>query len=271
MKFYYLDETGTGDEPYAVMAGVIVDANRMHITKKDWAALLQTLSNILPRPIKEIHTSDFYAGNGPWRSLDGHIRAKIIDIIFDWLDKRKHEIVYTAVDREKFTSQYNTEHYCSEVPTLWRFMALHICLAIQKQYKTSRGNKGHTVLIFDKQEAESKEFIELIMNPPEWTDTYYQRKSKQKAFYQLVDVPYFGDSKHIGLIQLADFVSFFLRKRVELQMGKLPDYEDETSLIEKWAAIALKQAIPTSAIYPKIGRCECADLFYRYAPSCLLK
>ncbi|MFC1932143.1 DUF3800 domain-containing protein [Chloroflexota bacterium] len=270
MKFCYIDESGIDQEkPFAVMAGIIVDANRMHITKTDWSDLLQILSGMLPRPIKEIHTSDFYSGNGPWRSIDGQSRARIIDIIFNWLNKRKHEIVYTAVDRINFISQYHTEAYFREVPTLWRFMALHICLAIQKQFKTYTGNKGHAVLIFDKQETESAEFIKLIMNPPEWTDTYYQRQSKEKTFYQLVDVPYFGDSKHIGLIQLADFVSFFLRKHIELQMEIPPDYEEEPSLINKWATVTLNQAIPTSAIYPKIGRCECADLFYRYAPDCL--
>jgi len=31
MKFCYLDESGIGDEPYAVMVGIIVDAQRMHV------------------------------------------------------------------------------------------------------------------------------------------------------------------------------------------------------------------------------------------------
>jgi len=43
MKFCYIDESGTGDEPYAVMIGVIVDSSRMHVTKKDWAELLSIL------------------------------------------------------------------------------------------------------------------------------------------------------------------------------------------------------------------------------------
>jgi hypothetical protein len=272
LKFCYIDESGTDQEkPFSVMSGVIVDTNRMNITKNNWADLLQILSDILPRQIKEIHTADFYSGNGLWRNINGKNRAHIIDIIFNWLKNRKHDIVYTAVDKANFISQYHTEPYYSEVPTLWRFMALHICLAIQKQFKNYTGNKGHTVLIFDKQEAESEEFIEQIINPPRWTDTYYQRQPNQKTFYKLVDVPYFADSKHIGLIQLADFVSFFLRKYIEIKMGIPPDYQDEPSFIDKWANVALSRAISTSVIYPKIGRCECAELFYRYAPACLLE
>jgi len=270
MNFCYLDESGTGNEPYAVMTGIIVNAYRMNITKKDWAELLNALSQIIGKPLQEIHTSDFYAGNGPWRNLDGPIRARIIGIIFDWLDKRKHEIVYTAIDKTLFSSNFHNEPHVSDVCTLWRFMALHICLSLQKYFQSYKGNKGNTVVIFDNQETEAEEFIKLIRKPPEWTDTYYQLKQSQERLDQIIDVPYFGDSRHVGLIQLADFVSFFLRKHIEIQMGIPPDYVDEPRLIEEWAKIALKQSIPTSAIYLKKGRCECADLFYRYAPSCLL-
>jgi hypothetical protein len=270
MKFCYLDESGTGSEPYAVMAGIIADAFRMRVTKKDWADLLAVLSKILGKQISEIHTADFYTGNGVWRRLDGSIRAKIISNIFYWLKARNHKIVYTSVDKSKFKTEFFKEPHANEVGTLWRFMALHICLALQKYHQTLTGNKGHTILIFDKQEAEADEFIKLIRNPPKWTDTYYERYGRREKLDQIIDVPYFGDSRHVGLIQLVDFVSFFIRKYVEIKTGTPPDYVDEPRLIEEWAQIALKQSIPSSSIYLKIGRCDCADLFYRYAPSCLL-
>lgn len=270
MKFCYLDESGTGSEPYAVMVGVIADAYRMYITKRDWANLLAALSEILGKQISEIHTADFYAGNGVWRRLDGGIRAKIIGTIFGWLEARNHKIVYTSVDKSKFNTDFFKEPHANDVGTLWRFMALHICLALQKHHQTSTEHKGHTLLIFDKQETEAEEFIKLIKNPPEWTDTYYGRYGRREKLDQIIDVPYFGDSRHVGLIQVADFVSFFIRKYVEIKTGTPPDYVDEPRLIEEWAEIALKQSIPSSSIYLKIGRCECSDLFYRYAPACLL-
>ncbi len=43
VKFCYCDESGTGDEPLAMMVGVIVDAQRMHCTKHDWESLLSSL------------------------------------------------------------------------------------------------------------------------------------------------------------------------------------------------------------------------------------
>ncbi|MBA7706741.1 hypothetical protein ES703_115598 [subsurface metagenome] len=270
MKFCYLDESGTGNEPYAVMAGIIVDTERMRPTKKDWIELLSLLSEIIKRPIPEFHTSVFYSGNGKWhKKISGDDRARIIEVIFRWIIDRKHKIVYSAVNKDKFNSDFKNETYYNDVKTLWRFMALHICLAIQKSQQSYKGFKGRTMLIFDNAEREKKYFIELIKNPPIWTDSYYNRKRKQERLDQILDIPYFTDSKHVGLIQLADFISFFLRRYVELQQGVKSDYEDEQDKIALWGDIALSQSISPAAIYPSIGRCECANFFYRYAPACL--
>jgi len=271
MKFCYLDESGTGNEPFAVMVGIIVDAQRMHVTKAHWHDLLTTLSNIVERDVKEIHTRDFYPGNSPWRGLSGEIRARIIAAIFNWLRDRRHKIVYSSVNKEEFFRDFAGEQWAVEIGTLWRFMALHICLSIQRHHQSFERNKGHTVLVFDNEEREASRFIELIRNPPAWTDTYYGRAQRQNRLNQIIDVPYFGDSQHVGLIQVADFVSFFLRRHIEIQEGAIPPrYADEAQLVQGWAEGALAQAIPKSKIYPSRGRCECASLFYRYAPACML-
>ena len=56
MKLCYCDESGTGKEPIAVMVGVVVDSQRMHITKEDWDELLNHLSDIVGVQLDEIHT-----------------------------------------------------------------------------------------------------------------------------------------------------------------------------------------------------------------------
>lgn len=271
MKFCYLDESGTGNEPYAVMAGVIVDAQRMQVTKKQWAELLNSLSQILNRPIVEFHTSAFYPGNTPWRDLSGNDRARIVTAIFEWIVERKHNIVYAAVDKKKFAVELGKGSHAAEIDSLWQFLALHICLAIQKCFQTMARNKGNTLLIFDKQLTQADAFTRIIRDPFDWTDTYYSRNLKRDRLDQIIDVPYFADSQHVGLIQVADFVSFFLRKHIEFQEGSASEnYAGERKLIERWIKTALKQSIPKSAIYPSKGRCSCANLFYNCAPSCLL-
>jgi len=270
MKFCYIDESGTGHEPFAVMVGIIVDTHRMHVTKADWNDLLTILSDIVGRDVREIHTRDFYPGNGPWRGLPGDIRARIISAIFEWLRDRRHKIVYSAVNKEKFLQEFPSERWANEIATLWRFMALHICLSIQRHHQSLDRNKGHTILVFDNEDREASNFIELVRDPPDWTDSYYARNQRQGPLDQIIDVPYFGDSQHVGLIQVADFVSFFLRRHIEIREGAIPPrYADEASLVHGWAQSALAQSIPKSKIYPARGRCECADLFYRYAPACI--
>ena len=274
MQFVYIDESGIGDEPIGVMVGVIADSHRMRVTKENWNELLSDLSEIVGHEVREIHTRDFYPGNSPWRNLDGNQRSSIIDAIFQWLNDRKHSVVYTAVDKSQFYKTFSDEPYFDDVKTLWRFMALHLSLSIQKYHQgPSRGNKrnlnhtGHCVLIFDNEDREGKKITDLLLNAPNWTDTYYNKKTHQEKFSQIVDVPHFVDSRDVGLIQLADFICFFLRKYIELESGYAePKYADEVEKVSHWTDLILARAIPKRNLFLNRGRCECADLFYRYAP-----
>lgn len=270
MKFCYLDESGTGDEPYAVMVGVVVDAQRMRPTKADWAELLATLSEVVGKPVLEIHTRDFYAGNGPWRGIDGPQRAQVIEEVFEWLSERKHRIVYSAVDKAAFFSTFPADPRQADVKTLWRFLALHVVLAVQKQFQKEPKNKGNTLFVFDNEEREEMRFTDLVREPPAWTDTYYGRARKQDRLDQVIDVPYFADSRDVGLLQLADFVAYFLRRHVELaDGGDVERYGSEKTQVGRWASKALAQSIPRAAMFAKKGRCACAELFYGFAPPSL--
>lgn len=278
MKFVYIDETGTGEEPISVMAGVVADAYRMRPTKAHWNELLQELSEIIGRPIQEIHTRDFYSGNSPWRELQGQQRAEIITAIFDWLRDRKHSIVYTAVNKHTFFQNFQNEDYSQDIATLWRFMAIHITLSLQKCYQGAPRrrnrtlyNRGACVLIFDNEHREESRFTNLIIDPPDWTDSYYDRRPNQAKFSQIIDVPHFVDSRQVGLIQLADFICFFIRKHLELTMELVePAYPDEVERVHHWYEQIMGQAIERRNIYMKRNRCDCADLFYRYAPESIV-
>jgi len=278
MKFIYIDESGTGEEPIAVMVGIIADSHRMRVTKQHWNSLLTQLSQIITRQIAEIHTRDFYSGNSPWRDLRGEQRSAIIEAIFNWMRDRNHKIVYTVVDKNLFNAQIENEVFYSDVNTLWRFLALHLSLSVQKHCQgSSRGRNrtinqsGTSVLIFDNEEREQIRFTDLILNSPDWVDTYYDKRPNQEKFSQIIDVPHFVDSRDVGLIQLADFICFFLRKYFELNLGyTMPAYEDELEKVNNWAEMILMQSIPKNTMYLARSRCDCADLFYRYAPTSLI-
>lgn len=272
MKLCYCDESGTGDEPIAVMVGVIVDSHRMHVTKEDWRELLESLSRVVGRPVAEIHTRDFYSGNNAWRELKGTERADIISSVLAWLSARRHDVVYTSVEKAKFYQSLKAGQIPAEAGTLWRFLGLHLLLAVQKSHQTHERNKGHTIFVFDNEERERMKFTDLVRNPPAWTDSFYGKAKKQGRLDQIVDVPYFGDSEEVHLLQVADFIAYFLRRHAEIAAGYAKErYPQEIERLSGWIQNIKDRSIGGSAIYPSTGRCDCADLFYRHAPEVIRK
>jgi hypothetical protein len=270
MKIGYFDESGTGGEPFAVMAGVIVDSQRMHKTKEHWNDLLESLSRIIEKPVTELHTKDFYPGNGIWRGITGRQRAEIISVILDWLNARKHELVISVIDKDIFEHEKKIGRIPNEIDTIWRALGFHVILGIQKRYQRFEKTKGNTILIFDNEELEKVHFTDLINNPPAWSDSFYNKQKKQNRLDQIVDVPYWGDSERVSLVQVADFICYFVRRYVEIKEDRIPPkYDGEAIKLDEWFETIKKSSMPSSIMYPSRGRCEVAELYYNLAPSCI--
>jgi hypothetical protein len=279
MKFVYLDESGTGGEPIAVMAGVITDAYRMRPTKEHWEGLLAYLSEeLIGKEVTEIHTHEFYRGNGIWRGIDGPQRTAIIDVIFQWLADRKHHVIFTAVDTNKFRDEHKGTDFSHDLEGLWQFLAFHVTLSLQKCMqgakrggtKRKKESKNNSLLIFDHQHREQKKFTELLLNPPEWSRTYYGKVKHQDDLAKIVDIPHFVDSKQVGMIQLADFISFFLRKYFEIENGfEEESYDGELDKLREWYELIESRCLCLSNTFPKRGRCETAEYFYNFIPESL--
>lgn len=172
MKVCYFDESGTGDEPVAVVTGVIVDAQRMHVTKEHWGGLLEALSDLCGKQLRELHTKDFYTGGGPFRRMPGADRAKYISAIVSWFCERKHAFVYSAIDKAKFAKSRASGALHAELETPWRTGAFHCVLAIQRAYRTLEKPKGHTILIFDNKGHDEIPLTKMVLAPPAWSDSY---------------------------------------------------------------------------------------------------
>ena len=267
MNLCYCDESGTGNEPIATMVGIVVDAGRMHLTKAHWAELLAVLSDMAGHQIVELHTRDFYSGNGVFRGIEGPDRAKIISEIFNWLCTRKHHVVYSAVAKDSYSEALKCEEIPDQISTLWRFLGFHLILAMQRSCQREKKPKGHTIFVFDNEERERMRFTDIILRPPAWSDAYYKREKKRRQLDQIVDVPYFGDSREVSLIQLADFMSFFLRRYAEIREGLVPaKYDDEEERVTNWITQLAGRSIGGACIYPKTGREYADNLFYLHAP-----
>ncbi|MGO9318346.1 MAG: DUF3800 domain-containing protein [Terracidiphilus sp.] len=266
MKLFYCDESGTGNEPIAVMVGILVDSHRMHITKHDWCGLLDHLSTLVGAQVTELHTRNFYAGNGVWRNVDGPKRAEIISAVFEWLTDRKHKIVYASVCRAEYQRRFGLQLIPDELNTLWRFLGFHLVLSLQKYCQKFDANKGNTLLIFDNEDREEMRFTDIILRPPAWSAEYYEKKKKQEPLDQIIDVPYFGDSQDVSLIQVADFLAYFLRRYAEIKESLVPArYKEEEERMAGWIASLSNMSIGRSFMYPKVGRISAEELFYANA------
>ncbi len=268
MKFCYLDDSGMGEEPFLVMAGIIVDAQRMHRTKEAWADFLGYLSKAVGKKVKEFHSSNFYRGSGAWSKIDGPERAKLISAILSWIEERKHHITFSAVHKKCFNTRNNN---FDGISTAWNMAALHCVLGLQKHDQRQSKNKGHTVIIFDRAKQETG-FTKLVLDPPAWIHSFYNKNSKQAPLDQIVDVPFFADSEHALLIQVADMVSYILRTYAEFEEGVATEkYEGEHAYLKKWVDNILTRSIPQAVRYPSRGRRQAAQRFWDVAPACLRK
>jgi hypothetical protein len=268
MKFCYFDESGMGEEPYLVVAGIIVDAQRMHVTKDAWADFLGNLSRAAGRKVLEFHSREFYRGNGIWRGIDGTERAQIIEAVLEWVQERKHKCVFSGVDKAQFQKLLPKDRRIKKLKSEWCAAAMHCTLQVQKQHQREQKTKGHSLLIFDREVMEETNLTLLIHTTPGWTDTYYGRKKKQTALDQIVDVPFFADSKHILLAQVADLFVYILRTSAEIQDGLVAEkYEGEGAKLQGWSEVIAELAKPRSIRYPAKGRCQAAQLFWDLAPS----
>lgn len=235
MKFCYVDESGMGQERVIVMVGVIVDAQRMHKTKDDWDDLLARLSERLKRKITEFHTREFYSGKGSWRTLPPDERSGMIDAIIDWVFERKHKIVCAAIDKPKFEAAKANSEQLQALDSPWLATAVSLVSKIQREHQREEKHKGHTVFVFDKEDHEEGRLTDFLYDPPAWSDSLYERNKKSAAFDQIVDVPYFADSKPVLLIQVADLFAYLIRRKVEIERGFGKErYEGEMEKLRGW-------------------------------------
>ena len=270
MKFCYIDESGYGNEPIFVITGVITDSSRMHLIKAIWVEILGILREATGRDFREFHSRNFYRGNSPYRNIDGDIRADIITQFLELIKDRRHTLAYSAIDKDRYNQQLQNDSRLRDIGSLWRTGAFHLALSLQRYHQNQKKNKGHTVLIFDREDQEEDRFINLIQNPPDWSDEYYSRRASQNKMDQIIDVPYFADSIHVILIQIADLIAYVLRRYAELEGGYArPRYRGEAARFQNWAQLIAGTAAPVACMYPQRGRGEVAQMFWDIAPNAI--
>lgn len=270
MKFCYVDESGYGSEPVFVITGIITDSTRMHLIKDVWSELLSLMRRVTGRNIREFRARDLYCGRGAWYRIRGEDRARIITGLLELIRKRRHSLTFSSIQKDRYNSLRRTDSRLQQLGSFWCTSAFHLALSIQRYHQKEEKSKGHTVLICDRENREERRIISLFKEPLDWSDEYYGKRRTQKRMDQIVDVPYFADSEHVLLIQVADLVAYLLRRYAELEGGLTdPNYEDEPDRLSDWAQLVASIAQPVSHRYLQRGRGEVAKMFWDIAPDAL--
>ncbi len=242
----------------------------MHVTKDDWTGLLSDLSQKVGQDFHELHTRNFYSGSGLWKAMSGQQRSEAIDLFIDWFSERKHHVVFSAIDKSSYAKFKDAGKIPQEITTVWRALAFHTALAIQKNFQGEPKNKGNTIFVFDEEVKEETRFHELLKKPPHWSESYYAKKKNQNPLCQLVDAPYFADSKNVGMLQVADFLAYFVRRYIEIAENAIPEkYVGEWAKVNAWFSRIKARSLPYQCMYPKRSRCDTAELFWSLAPACI--
>jgi len=99
---------------------------------------------------------------------------------------------------------------------VWLAGASHIALQLQRAHQTKAGNKDRTVLVFDENKRGLADIVDLVFNPPVWTDDYHDRQKKAPALDRLVDTPSRSSPTTLGDVQVADIFAAIFRRHSEV-------------------------------------------------------
>ena len=266
MKFAYVDESGMGDEPYLVTAAVVADGQRMRLTKESWSALFERLSELAGREVSELKSSDLYRGNRLWHGVEGRARHHAMAEILEWLRDRHHKVVFSGVDKEAYETARIGSVELQSLRDPWCLSMTHLLLHLQRAHARLPRPKGNTVVICDDQARHKTHWLQVVRDPPGWTDAYYGRTNRQTPLDQVVDVPYFADSEHVLLIQAADLIAFVLRRVAEIAGGRPERYDGEAETLTGWTTIISEMTSGQPRMWPAQGGTSAHQVFATVAP-----
>jgi hypothetical protein len=198
MYLFYIDESG---DPFAwdqndnfILAGVAIHEGQVRNLTRQLDDIQEKYFPTISIPI-EFHAGAILSGKDRFRRIEENIRDQIMDEIY--------EIIKSAGFPNLIT--FATAIHVSAVKN--GAQALEDCLEdicqrfntfLKYQFQAGYPDKG--LLIMDKSGRETR--IRELMS------TFEQQGTKCGYLGNIMDVPYFADSKHTRMLQIADFVAF---------------------------------------------------------------
>ena len=228
MKFAYVDESGDGSQgDVFAMSALVIDAARLRKHTAKFDALLAEFLAKHPKSPRELKTKALINGADKWNKVPAEDRKAFVATLVELA--LECSTVYAVV--LSFKAFHDTLTDTGEPPTkksYWLAAALLLAGTLQKRMQKYNNNKGLTVLVFDDNKREMANLSDALHRPDPWFDGLYQvqRTKRGKSvwvdrsgadrFDHIVNSAFAIKSEHSSFVQVADAVSYVLRRHFEL-------------------------------------------------------
>ncbi len=273
MRICYVDESGhcgikfDRHQPVEVLCGVITDISKLFKTQNEHGRIIDFLADNGVK-VEEIKAAELYRGRREWHNINSKNRDAIYKALLAWSKHRVCKFVVCPIDSKAMFEQVkNGCDIAKKFQYPWEAGAFNITLAVQRENRSMKNNKGRTIIVFDEQKNHDDRFLKLFEEDLSYTDGYTCYKSRPRAkspprFDQIVDIPHFSKSHLTVLIQLADVAAYIVNRYICMTSYDMPEeYDGETSKFANWYKMIGKNTIDHTSIDPpgKDSLCE----FYR--------
>lgn len=198
MYLFYVDESGVAqgwnDQDNFILAGVAVHEGQVRKLSEELDTVQQQFFPSIQIPI-ELHAGPIYHGKGRFRSISVEQRATLLDAVFSVIAQAgfPNLIAFvTAIHVSAVQTSSQAFGDCLE-DICERFNVFLV-----RQFNAGYKDKG--MLIMDRSGREQQ--VRDLMTDFEYHGT------RHGYLGNIVDVPYFADSSHTRMLQLADLLAF---------------------------------------------------------------
>ena len=206
MYLLYLDDAGTPnnlDEKHFVLAGIAIFERQAYWLQNSLESLVSTLGHPTPETL-EIHGSVIHSGRSWWRKM--RRREDRRTVIMEGLKAAEGLAHYqwrlfgVVVDKQAVYPEDPVEYAFEQISSRfnWFLRRLHL-----------RGDTQRGLIVLDKSKSDQESRLQSLASE------FRAFGDRWGTMNNLVDVPFFVDSKVTRGIQYADLVSYAIWRKYE--------------------------------------------------------
>ena len=267
MHFFYIDEAGCNgrdlcnvESPIFVLASLIVSDEKWNMTNKRFSEIISAYFDDVPDDF-ELHAEQLFSptGDGPFRGHDRHRRNDLANQLLDLIEEKSHHTAYFAIDKSALQANLPPElgikqYLDFSAPYLICFDYL---LSLFEWYtKVRLGQSARAMIILD----EKREFESEIR-----TIVRYQKYQvpETRRLKWIVEFSYPVSSHKNPMIQIADLLSYLIKKFLEIENGYRDGYAAQVKTVYR----DFYSRIDSRLIRKQIIRADqrlCANDYYEF-------